>query len=57
MSTLTIPSLMGGADVDDDFEMGTSDVNDALDRLPIDSDYDYGEDPDLWLFATGRWRS
>jgi DNA-directed RNA polymerase specialized sigma24 family protein len=49
MSTLTIPSLMVG-DGDDDFKMETSDVNDALERLPIDNDYDYGEDPDLWLY-------
>ena len=49
MSTLVISSMMAGTEVDD-FEMETSDVNDALERLPIDNDYDYWDDPDLWLY-------
>lgn len=49
MSTLLISSMMAGTEVDD-FEMETSDVNDALERLPIDNDYDYWDDPDLWLY-------
>src|SRR5678816_3672641 len=49
MSTLLISSMMAGTEVDD-FEMETSDVNDALERLRIDYDYDYWDDPDLWLY-------
>ena len=50
MSTLVISSMMAGAEVDDDFEVETSEVTDALERLPIDNDYDYWDDPDLWLY-------
>ena len=50
MSALTISSMTAGAEVDEDFETEASDVNDALERLPIDNDYDYSDDPDLWLY-------
>ena len=33
MSTLLISSMMAGAEVDDDLEMETSDVNDTLEAL------------------------
>jgi DNA-directed RNA polymerase specialized sigma24 family protein len=49
MSTTTIADIHAVADVDDEVAV-QGDVNDALERLPIDDEYNYGEDPDLWLY-------
>jgi len=49
MSTTTIADIHAVADVDDEVAVQV-DVNDALERLPIDDEYNYGEDPDLWLY-------
>ena len=49
MSTTTIADIHAVADVDDEVAV-QGDVNDALERLPIDDEYNYGADPDLWLY-------
>ncbi len=49
MSTMTLADIYSVADVDDEVAVQV-DVNDALERLPIDDEYNYGEDPDLWLY-------
>ena len=49
MSTTTIADIHAVADVDDEVAVQV-DVNDALERLPIDDEYNYGEDPDMWLY-------
>ena len=49
MSTMTLADIHSVADVDDEVAVQV-DVNDALERLPIDDEYNYGEDPDLWLY-------
>jgi DNA-directed RNA polymerase specialized sigma24 family protein len=49
MSTTTIADIHAVADVDDEVAVQV-DVIDALERLPIDDEYNYGEDPDLWLY-------
>lgn len=50
MSTPAPPCIMAVADADDELESELADVVDALERLPLDVDYEYGEDPDLWLY-------
>ena len=49
MSTMALADIHAVADVDDEVAVQV-DVNDALERLPIDDEYNYGEDPDLWLY-------
>jgi len=49
MSTMALADIHAVADVDDEVAV-QGDVNDALERLPIDDEYNYGEDPDLWLY-------
>ena len=49
MSTMALADIHAVADVDDEVAVQV-DVNDALERLPVDDEYNYGEDPDLWLY-------
>ena len=49
MSTMALADIHAVADVDDEVAVQV-DVNDALERLPIDDEYNYGADPDLWLY-------
>ena len=50
MTTLTLPCIHAVADDEDEIAVPISELDDTLERLPIDDDYDYGEDPDLWLY-------
>jgi hypothetical protein len=49
MSAMTFPDIHAVADVEDEIAVEVE-VNDALERLPIDDEYNYGEDPDMWLY-------
>jgi len=49
MSTMALADIHAVADVDDEVAVQV-DVNDALERLPVDDEYNYGADPDLWLY-------
>ena len=49
MSTMTFADIHAVADVEDEIAVEVE-VNDALERLPIDDAYNYSEDPDLWLY-------
>jgi DNA-directed RNA polymerase specialized sigma24 family protein len=52
MSPITLPDMMAVADEEDDLKPETADLNDVLERLPLEDDYEWqdGSDPDLWLY-------